>query len=60
MPSKLLVPRFNLCLNHLVLGPMTSPSTPTGDYSIDLEQLASMTRDHNLSALQEYGGASHQ
>ncbi|XP_059456486.1 calcium-transporting ATPase 9, plasma membrane-type-like [Corylus avellana] len=41
---------------QIVLGPMTSPSTPTGDYSIDLEQLASMTRDHNLSALQEYGG----
>ncbi|KAE7997503.1 hypothetical protein FH972_002134 [Carpinus fangiana] len=41
---------------QIVLGPMTSPSTPTGDYAIDLEKLASMTRDHNLSALQEYGG----
>ncbi len=50
---------LNLCLNHLVLGPMAIPSTPTGDYAIGLEQLASMTRDHNISALQQYGGASH-
>ncbi|GLT54289.1 hypothetical protein SLA2020_275000 [Shorea laevis] len=56
MPSKLLVPCFSLCLNHLVLGPTATPSTPTGDYAIALEQLASMTRDHNMSALQLYGG----
>lgn len=59
MPSKLLVPCFSLCLNHLVLGPTATPSTPTGDYAIALEQLASMTRDHNMSALQLYRGASH-
>jgi Ca2+-transporting ATPase len=59
MPSKLLVPCFSLCLNHLVLGPTATTSTPTGDYAVSLEQLASMTRDHNISALQEFGGASH-
>ncbi|KAI7751632.1 hypothetical protein M8C21_007651 [Ambrosia artemisiifolia] len=30
--------------------------TPTGDYSISPDQLASMTRDHDSSALQNYGG----
>ncbi|KAJ9557670.1 hypothetical protein OSB04_012284 [Centaurea solstitialis] len=29
---------------------------PTGDYSISPDQLASMTRDHDFSALQNYGG----
>ncbi|EOY26435.1 Autoinhibited Ca(2+)-ATPase 9 isoform 4 [Theobroma cacao] len=38
------------------------PGTPValpvagGDYAIELEQLASMTRDHKLSALQQYDG----
>ncbi|XP_021296953.1 calcium-transporting ATPase 9, plasma membrane-type [Herrania umbratica] len=38
------------------------PGTPValpvtgGDYAIGLEQLASMTRDHKLSALRQYGG----
>jgi Ca2+-transporting ATPase len=45
--------------SQIVLGPTAIPSTPTGDYAIGLEQLASMTRDHNISALQQYGGASH-
>lgn len=36
----------------------TSPASTIGDYSIGVEQLASMTRDHDFSALQEYGGAS--
>ncbi|KVH87858.1 Calcium-transporting P-type ATPase, N-terminal autoinhibitory domain-containing protein [Cynara cardunculus var. scolymus] len=30
---------------------------PTGDFSISPDQLASMTRDHDFSALQNYGGA---
>nr|XP_016505608.1 PREDICTED: calcium-transporting ATPase 9, plasma membrane-type-like isoform X1 [Nicotiana tabacum]XP_016505609.1 PREDICTED: calcium-transporting ATPase 9, plasma membrane-type-like isoform X1 [Nicotiana tabacum] len=41
----------------IVLGTEVSPPAPTGDYGISLEQLASVTRDHNLSALQQYGGA---
>ncbi|KAJ0075521.1 hypothetical protein Patl1_34906 [Pistacia atlantica] len=32
------------------------PPTSSGDYGIELEQLASMTRDHNFSALEQYGG----
>ncbi|XP_022716352.1 calcium-transporting ATPase 9, plasma membrane-type-like isoform X2 [Durio zibethinus] len=35
--------------------PVASP-VAAGDYAIGLEQLASMTRDHKLSALQQYGG----
>lgn len=31
---------------------------PTGDYSISPDQLAAMTRDHDFSALQNYGGVS--
>ncbi|XP_035539232.1 calcium-transporting ATPase 9, plasma membrane-type-like isoform X1 [Juglans regia] len=38
------------------IGPTATPSTPTGDYAIGLEELASMTRDHNISALQHFGG----
>ncbi|XP_010276717.1 PREDICTED: calcium-transporting ATPase 10, plasma membrane-type [Nelumbo nucifera] len=38
-----------------VLGPLVPPH-PTGDYAIGREHLASMTRDHNFSALQQYGG----
>lgn len=45
-----------MCLNHLVIGPSATPPTPNGDYGIGLEQLVSITRDHNISALQEYGG----
>ncbi|KAK4394994.1 Calcium-transporting ATPase 9, plasma membrane-type [Sesamum angolense] len=40
----------------IVLGTAVAPPSPTGDYGIGLEQLASMNRDHNLSALQQYGG----
>ncbi|KAA8541543.1 hypothetical protein F0562_022695 [Nyssa sinensis] len=40
----------------IVLGTTVTPPTPSGDYAVGLEQLASMTRDHNLSALQQYGG----
>ncbi|KAH1084641.1 hypothetical protein GLYMA_07G004300v4 [Glycine max] len=31
-------------------------STPVGDYDIGLEQLVSMSKDQNISALQQYGG----
>ncbi|KAL3825024.1 hypothetical protein ACJIZ3_021053 [Penstemon smallii] len=41
----------------IVLGTTATPPTPNGDYGIGLEQLVSMTRDHNISALQQYGGA---
>ncbi|KAI8565883.1 hypothetical protein RHMOL_Rhmol03G0295700 [Rhododendron molle] len=33
-------------------------TTSAGDYSINQEQLASITRDHDFSALEEFGGAS--
>lgn len=39
-----------------VLGTTVTPPTPSGDYGIGLEQLVSLTREHNTSALQEYGG----
>ncbi|XP_015571849.1 calcium-transporting ATPase 9, plasma membrane-type isoform X2 [Ricinus communis] len=39
------------------IDPTVATPTPYGDYAIGLEQLASMTRDQNLSALQQYGGA---
>ena len=38
--------------------PVASP-VAAGDYAIGLEQLASMTRDHKLSALQQFGGVSY-
>ncbi|KAF8389409.1 hypothetical protein HHK36_026104 [Tetracentron sinense] len=34
------------------------PPTSSGDYAVGQDQLASMTRDHNFSALQQVGGAS--
>ncbi|KAL6560043.1 Calcium-transporting ATPase 9, plasma membrane-type [Orobanche gracilis] len=40
----------------IVLGTAATPPSPNGDYAIGPEQLASMTRDHNLSALQQHGG----
>ncbi|XP_012076078.1 calcium-transporting ATPase 9, plasma membrane-type isoform X2 [Jatropha curcas] len=42
---------------QIVIAPIVAAPIPSGDYAIGLEQLASMTRDHNISALQEYGGA---
>ncbi|XP_050289146.1 calcium-transporting ATPase 9, plasma membrane-type-like isoform X2 [Quercus robur] len=42
--------------NQIVIGPSATPLTPSGDYGIGLEQLVSITRDHNISALQDYGG----
>ncbi|XP_031396233.1 calcium-transporting ATPase 9, plasma membrane-type-like isoform X3 [Punica granatum] len=38
------------------IGATVKPPTPTGEYAIGLEQLVSMSRDHNSSALQQYGG----
>lgn len=40
----------------IVLGTSTSPTTHDGDYGIGLEELVSMTRDHDFSALQQSGG----
>lgn len=37
---------------------MVKPPIPTGEYAIGLEQLVSMSRDHDNSALRQYGGAS--
>ncbi|XP_050228032.1 calcium-transporting ATPase 9, plasma membrane-type-like isoform X2 [Mercurialis annua] len=42
---------------QIVIDPAVAAPTPSGDYAIALEQLASLTRDQNLSALQQYGGA---
>lgn len=38
------------------VGPPIPHPTPSGDFAIGPEQLASVTRDHNFNALQEYGG----
>ncbi|KAL0541054.1 hypothetical protein IC582_021085 [Cucumis melo] len=38
------------------IGSSVSPSLSSSDYSISLEQLASLTRDQNLSSLQQHGG----
>ncbi|KAM5579900.1 calcium-transporting ATPase 9, plasma membrane-type-like [Rosa sericea] len=38
------------------LGTKVTPPTPSGDYGIGLEPLVSLTREHNTSALQQYGG----
>uniref|UniRef100_A0A5B6ZP87 Calcium-transporting ATPase n=1 Tax=Davidia involucrata TaxID=16924 RepID=A0A5B6ZP87_DAVIN len=37
-------------------GTLSLPPTPVGDYDIAQETLATMTRDHDFSALQQYGG----
>lgn len=37
-------------------GATVSPPTPTGDFGIALDQLSSVTRDNNTSALEQYGG----
>ncbi|KAK2646232.1 hypothetical protein Ddye_021427 [Dipteronia dyeriana] len=37
-------------------GPTKLPSVPIGEFSIGQEQLSSMTRDHNIAVLQQYGG----
>lgn len=45
-------------LIHPVISSAVSPPTPAGDYDIGLEQLVSMSKDQNVSAFQQYGGAS--
>ncbi|CAN1780220.1 Calcium-transporting ATPase 9, plasma membrane-type [Linum perenne] len=48
---------FKLAGERQVSGPSSvAPPTATGDFGISVEQLSSMSRDHNLEALQEYGG----
>ncbi|GLU10548.1 hypothetical protein SLE2022_273420 [Rubroshorea leprosula] len=39
-------------------GTQPLPPTPQGEFDIGPEQLASMTRDHNFVALQQYGGVN--
>lgn len=58
-PSKYIV-FVNIFSAFQVLCPTVTPPTSSGDYAIGLEQLASMTRDHNFSALQQNGGVSQQ
>lgn len=41
-----------------MLGTTVTSPTPSGNFAIGPEQLTSMTKDHNVSALQQYGGAS--
>ncbi|PNY05304.1 calcium-transporting ATPase plasma membrane-type-like protein [Trifolium pratense] len=43
---------------ELVISPEATPppQTSVGDYGVELEQLASMSKDQNISALQQYGG----
>ncbi|VFQ68985.1 unnamed protein product [Cuscuta campestris] len=40
----------------IVLGTSATPPAPSGDYGIGVEQLGSITRDHNFSVLQQSGG----
>jgi hypothetical protein len=49
-------------LNYPVISPAATPppQTSVGDYGVGLEQLASMSKDQNVSALQQYGGVSRQ
>ncbi|KAG8481751.1 hypothetical protein CXB51_026617 [Gossypium anomalum] len=42
--------------NQIVSGAPVALPSACDDYKIGLEQLASMTRDHKLSALEQYGG----
>ncbi|GLT28687.1 hypothetical protein SLA2020_035990 [Shorea laevis] len=43
---------------NLANGTQPLPPTPHGDFDIGPEQLASMTRDHNFVAFQQYGGVN--
>lgn len=45
-------------LNYPVISPAATPPPSAGDYGVGLEQLASMSKDQNISALQQYGGVS--
>ncbi|KAF7837972.1 calcium-transporting ATPase 8, plasma membrane-type [Senna tora] len=39
------------------LGTTSPPPNPLGDFAIGQDQLVSISRDHNIEALQQYGGA---
>ncbi|CAL1386810.1 unnamed protein product [Linum trigynum] len=41
---------------QMVSGSSVAPPTPSGDFDIAVEQLSTMNRDHNVEALQQYGG----
>lgn len=51
---------YSYILNYPVISPAATPppSTSVGDYAVGLEQLASMSKDQNVSVLQQYGGVS--
>lgn len=40
-----------------VLGSPVIPPSPSGPYGVSPDQLASMNRDHNIAAFEQYGGA---
>ncbi|KAI3772118.1 hypothetical protein L6452_03293 [Arctium lappa] len=50
--------RFQAAAGSEPEGAQKAPPSPipTGDYNVSPEQLASMTRDHDFSALQSFGG----
>ena len=56
------MPRNILLMLHFpILSPGSFeglPVTPSGGFGIGIDQLTTMTRDHNFSALQQYGGVS--
>ncbi|KAL5836283.1 hypothetical protein ACOSQ3_015840 [Xanthoceras sorbifolium] len=41
---------------RLLNGPIVVPRVPNGEFAIGPEQLSSMTSDHDITALQQYGG----
>ncbi|KAH7572514.1 hypothetical protein JRO89_XS04G0268000 [Xanthoceras sorbifolium] len=43
---------------RLLNGPIVVPRVPNGEFAIGPEQLSSMTSDHDITALQQYGGAN--
>lgn len=51
-------PHFIYSFKNPVLGPNATPQATCDDYEIGLEQLSSLTRENNISALQQYGGVS--
>jgi len=44
--------------HHLVISITVSIPTPVGDHDILLEELISVSEDHYISILRQYGGAS--
>ncbi|KAM0959339.1 hypothetical protein ACFX2I_024465 [Malus domestica] len=41
---------------ELGIGTTVAPPTPSGDYGIALDELVTLTRENNITALQQYGG----